>query len=627
MIRSLLSRTAGPLLLGALAASGSLRAQSPAPARHALAGDDAPSQLGEYVVSATRSPQDPRLTSSAVTLLPLADLAVAQVGDLRGALAREAGVIVVNTGVPGGPSSVFLRGGSSHQTLFVVDGVRMNDRSASYTTFLGAADLAGVDRVEVLRGPQSTLYGSSAMGGVIVVDTTRGCAPTTGALTATGGSFDTYGASAAVKGGTRTIGYSAAVAGLRTANDRPNNDLEQGSFSTRLEAAPTTDVLVGGTLRSHHSTFEQTGSRFFSAPGEVDHDNYLSTAYAQVRAGDVTSRLTAAVHRRIYDWTDRSGSPWATNSALRNTRKILDWQNTWTATPEVELVAGANYERSRYTIDGNPSKDEVRAGYVSGTARPLETVALTAGARYDHFDSVGDATTWRSGASWRALPGTKMRATYGTGFSAPGSDDRFGVPAWGQLPNPNLQPEKSRGWDIGIDQELAGGRVQLAATWFKNRFRNLFAWETVDFVTFQGRTVNSARATTEGIEFAITARPIETVQTRLSYTYLDAFDDSADDRLTRRPRRTIDAEIRLQALDPWIVGVGAHRVADRVERQGAALQRMPDYTTVRLFTSYAVRPDLTLKLRVENALDKEYEEVLGYPSLPRAAFGSVEWLF
>jgi vitamin B12 transporter len=579
--------------------------------------------LDRYVISASRTPQDPAYTPSSVSVLPLEELALAQIPDLRTALAEAPGLVVSNTGPTGGPSSIFLRGANAHQTLFVVDGVRMNDRSASYQTFLGGADLVGLDRMEILRGPQSTLYGSSAMGGVILMNTTTGRGPLTGTAAATAGSFDTLGGSLAVRGATSQLAYSAAAARFQTANDTPRNDFDQWSYATRLEWTASDALLLGVTFRGQNSGYEQTGSRFYPAPGKVDNDNYLGTVFAQAGVAETfTSRLTLALHQRNYDWTDRSGSPWGVNSALRNTRKIADWQNTWTALPELELVAGVNYERSRYEVDGAPSRDDVTAGYLSATAHPLEEVTLTAGVRRDDFESVGGANTWRAGAAWLPVKTTKLRATYGTGFGAPGSDDRYGVASWGQLPNAALRPERSRGWDAGIDQTLPGTDVTVSATYFQNRFSDLFDWQTVDFTTYQGRTVNVARARTEGVEL-MTRAHLGAVETRVSYTYLDARDTTTGARLIRRPRHNGDGEVRMRLGKPWVIGAGVHFAADRTEVTGP----FGGYTTVRLFTQYAVTDALTLKLRVENLLGKSYEDVRGYPALPRGAFGAIEWKF
>jgi vitamin B12 transporter len=330
------------------------------------------------------------------------------------------------------------------------------------------------------------------------------------------------------------------------------------------------------------------------------------------------SRLTLASHVRDYAFIDAFGS-----SPLRNVREILDWQNTWEATERVQVVAGGNFEDSRFTVTGTRNTDRVAAGYVSSTLRVLDSLVLTGGFRHDDFRSVGGATTGRGGLAWLPVRGTKVRATIGTGFAAPGSDDMYGVPSYNQLPNPDLQPEKSRGWDFGVDQELAGGNAIASVTYFKNKFRNLFEYETVDFTTFAGHTVNRAKASSEGVEVALTANWGDRVTTRGSYTYLEAHNDISGARLIRRPRHTGDFEVTAQATPQWIVGAGAHLVVDRLETSGP----FENYTSARVFTSYALRTDFIVKLRVENALDEAYEEVLGYPAMSRGVFGSVEWRF
>jgi vitamin B12 transporter len=576
--------------------------------------------MDRFVVSASRTPQDPLFTPSAVASIRLDELDRDQIVDLRTALSREPGVIVVNSGPAGSLSSVFLRGASEHQTLFVVDGVRMNDRSASYNNFLGAANLNNLGRLEVLRGPQSTLYGSSAMGGVILIESGRGDANAPfGVISATGGSFDTYGASYAASGGEGKLTYSGSVARFVTSNDAPYNDFKNWSYSMRLEYNVNANVLVGATFRGQNGDYQQTGSRFFYSPGEVGSKNYLGTVFGQVKVSDTfMSRLTYGLHERYYTFTDQYGV-----SDLRNARKIVDWQNTWQATPQIEVVAGTNFEWSRYTVDGGKSYDEVRAGYVSTTARPVKNVTLTGGLRFDDFKSIGSATTWRLGASWLPVVGTKVRATYGTGFTAPGSDDRYGVKEFGQEPNPNIRPEKSKGWDIGVDQDLIGGKANVSVTYFNNRFRDLFAWEYTNLTTFTGRVANISRAATSGVEFGGTAKIGSKVTTRLAYTYLDATDKSSGQRLIRRPRHVVDAEVTVQIIDPLLIGIGSHGVANRMERSAPG----EDYTTVRVFASYALKKNIVLKLRVENALDETYEEVLGYPALPLGVFGGIEWRF
>ncbi len=580
---------------------------------------DAVVPLDEFVVSAARSPQDPWLTPSSVTRVDLGELRDLQIDDLRSALDREAGIDIVNTGAPGSQSSIFLRGASSHQTLLVVDGVRMNDRSAAYFNFLGGAGLSGIGRLEVLRGPQGTLYGSSAMGGVVLIDTAEATTGTRGSLAVSGGSFNSFGGGASFQHGTERTGLTAAVARLVSSNDRPGNHFKSLAFAGRFEGRPAETILLGATYRADIGDFEEPGSRLFPSPGVIESRNHLATGYAAFEWADsLRTRVTAGLHRRDYSFA----SDWGT-SVARNTRRILDVQNTWAAARAIEVVFGANYERASYDIDAETTRDDVLAGYISTIARPVENLTLTAGARHDDFDSVGGATTWRVGASWLVRERTKLRATFGTGFSAPGSEDRHGVAQWGQVANPGLQPEKSRGWDVGIDHEMLDGKMTASLTWFENKFRNLFEWETIDFTTFEGRIVNRARASTGGVEVALAVPVTATVETRLAYTYLDADNDSDAVRLIRRPRHAIDLDVTVRASRSLFFGAGAHVVADRLDSGGP----IEDYTTVRVHGAWSAREDLLIRLRLENALDETYEEVLGYPALPRGIFGSVEWTF
>lgn len=577
-------------------------------------------KLDHYVVSASRTPQDPRYTPASVSIVPLEDLRDAQIATLSDALAEQPGVILYRSGALGSQSTILLRGANAHQTLFLVDGVRMNDRTSTFQNFLGGADLVGLDRIEVLRGPQSTLYGSSAMGGVILMETEHGAGPFAGTVSGLAGSFETFGGALTVKGAENGFSYSGALSRYETDNERPQNEFEAWSYSARAEYDVAPALTIGATFRGQDSDYNEPGSRLFPFPGSVEFSNYLTTVYGEARVGEkFASRLTLASHVRDYVFRDAfSASP------LRNVRKILDWQNTWDPDERVQIVAGANFEDSRFTVSGVPTSDRVAAGYVSAIVRPIEAVTLTGGARHDDFRSAGAATTGRAGVAWVSAAGTKVRATYGTGFAAPGSDDVYGVPSYNQLPSPGLLPEKSQGWDAGIDQDFLAGAATVSATYFHNRFRNLFEYETVDFTTFAGRTVNRARASSEGVELAVVARFLDgRVKTRGSYTYLEAENDITGARLIRRPRHTGDAEVTVQATPALRVGAGAHFVSGRLESTGP----FEDYTAMRVFASYALRRGLLAKVRAENALDERYEEVLGYPALSRAIYGSVEWRF
>lgn len=583
------------------------------------ADDDGDVELDMVTVSASRTPMSLRYASSAVSVVSMEDLELQQVDDLRSSLTQVPGITVSNTGAFGGQSAVFIRGAYPQHTLFLVDGIRLNDSVATANNFIGGADLGGIDRMEVLRGPQSTMYGSAAMGGVILMNTARGKPGFESELNLTGGSFDTRAGGLSVRGGDGRLGYSASVSRHYTMNDLPDNWYRNWSYSGRLSFEATDDLEIGATFRGQDGKSSTTGSRFSYSPGVAYTGTYLGTVYADWRSSEtISTRVVAAAHKRVYDWDAGSYV-----SEQDNFRRIVDWQTTWKPLKTVDVVVGGNYEDSEYSINDEESTDTIVSGFVSGVYRVTNTLTVNSGLRYDDYETVGSSTTWKAGMAWMVMPETKLRATYGTGFAAPSSSHRYGVPAWGQAANPDIKPEESKGWDIGVDHTVLGGMYTVSATYFKNKFTNLIDWQYTNLDTWEGIYANRSKASTEGVELGVSIEPVYWWNVRLGYTYLKAKDDLTGDRLNRRPRNSIDVSSWVQIMPRWTAGFGVKSVNNRLESGS----RVDDYAVARVYTSYEVSDAFTVKLRMENALDKKYDEVYGYEALPRGVFGSVEVRF
>jgi vitamin B12 transporter len=254
----------------------------------------------------------------------------------------------------------------------------------------------------------------------------------------------------------------------------------------------------------------------------------------------------------------------------------------------------------------------------------VDNVFLTGGLRNDDFDTFGHATTGRATAAWlvadRAL---KLRASYGTGFRSPGFLDLYGQSPY-YVGNPNLRPEKARGWDAGVDFYLPQKRGTLSVTGFETDFTNLIEY---NFAVFPSTEENIDRARTRGVEVAAQANLPAGIKARLAYTYLEAVDLTDQTRLLRRPRNSANGDVWREFGHGFSAGTGFVYVAGRqdIDAQTYLTVNAPDYTVVRLYAAWQVTSRLALKVRLENLLDEKYEPVDGYPALGFGAFGGAEW--
>src|ERR1035438_9837543 len=253
------------VLLAAAASAGPLYPQS---------GPD--TQLDPVLVVATRTPADIRTLGTAVDLISAADLEREQITTPSAALGGIPGAPAFANGALGSDMSVFTRGSDSDQTLFLVDGIRLNDANADYAVFLGGARIGVTDSIEIARGPQSTLYGSEAVGGVISIQAQRGSGEPSAVASVMAGSFGTVSGSLDAQGARDSWAWSLSTSGSHTANDRPNNAFDSGDFVLRLDRDLSTSVAVGGTLRGFEGRFGDPGDIYTNdAYAHETEDNWL----------------------------------------------------------------------------------------------------------------------------------------------------------------------------------------------------------------------------------------------------------------------------------------------------------------------------------------------------------------
>jgi vitamin B12 transporter len=600
--------------------------------------------LDTAVVTANRLPTALIDVASSTTLVTAADIARKQEQSLPDVLKDVPGLNVVQTGGPGGQTSVFVRGTNANHVKVLIDGVDVGDPSSPNGAFdFGQAPTPGIARVEVLRGPQSGLYGSDAIGGVINIITREGEGPPRVTARLEGGSFGAFNQNGGVSGSTGAFRYAADVAHLHTGatpvtpldllgpgEQRIDDRYDNLTASTKLGYDVTGDFGLGFVARYTDTQLRFTGDNFETgfpdaAQSETDTRQYYTrgTAHLSAFGGRVDQTLGVA-----YSSIATTGaSPDNPTSYFSGDRVKVDWQGQVKLMAGETLVLGAEHQRDGIRLPISASTS-INSGYAELASNPVRNLNATLAVRYDANSGFGGQTTWRFAPTyWVEATGTKLKASVGTGFKAPTLSERFqDFPAFGFFGNPDLKPETSTGYDVGFEQVLLKDRrLQFGATWYHNAIRNLID----DNATFTSYA-NFGRAHTEGVESFIALQPIEAVSLRLDYTYTEAEDDILKEELLRRPRDKWNLDARWQATRQLSLDLNLLSVSSWIDgNRQFTIPRLtaPGYTTVDLAAGYDVTAEVTVYGRITNLADARYENPTGFQHPGRGVFAGVRAMF
>ena len=608
----------------------------------------------EIVVSAQAAEVPRRRVGSSVAVLGREEIEARRATSVAELLRTVPGVEVARTGPPGGNTSVFLRGGNSSHTLVLVDGVRVNSPAVGAYDF-SSLSTDDVERIEVVRGPQSALYGSEAMGGVISVHTRRGTRDgLEGGASAEVGTEESRRFATSWRGGGDRADWSFAAShrafdGVSSASEAAGND-EEDPFSNTT-AAGLLGFAFGGDGRGEVSVRyldSDTGLDGFAfGVGPVDDPNYeldRQAVYANLRfEKPVTDRWTQHLRvgtaREDLAATDPDNPFQAfttdtvvTDAVLRSDLVLLgdpggDLGGATIGTTTDTLSLGAGWEERRGEAAGSFDETvEVTSAFAENRFAWRDRLFLTTGVRHDDHSAFGSETTWRGTASWLVgdarngdartggAPGGGIRihGSYGTGFKAPTFNELY-FPGFG---NPALAAETSEGWDLGVEFGGSGttgtNRAWTAdVTWFDNDYENLIGF---DFTTFRAANISAARA--RGVESWLSLPLAAGIDTRWSYTWTESEDLATGDPLPRRPEHRASVTALWDPAGAWDASAALVAVADRVDSDGSELD---DYQRLDLTAGYAVSDPLTVYLKVDNALDDDSAEIAGYTT-PGAVF-------
>ncbi len=603
-------------------------------------------ELPNVVVTATRTETPETEIGSAITVVTAKDIADKNINNVADALRTVPGLDVVRAGAVGQQTSVFMRGANSNHTLVLVDGVEMNDPSSP----TGAFDFAflqtdNIERIEVVRGAASAAFGSDAIGGVINIITKKGTGKTKLTAVAEGGSYGTWKTGGNISGGTDRVNYSfdasrLETAGFSSADKNLGNVLPNGYRNTNLSGRggfKVNEALdLGVTLRygEGKSFLDNGGGKGADDPNSYGTFNELFTrGFGHLKLFDGFWEQTVGVAYSRTDRSNKNGLDPLNNfsSAATNLgEKVkLDYQNILHVHKTNTVMLGIDEEAD--SLSSFASSDYPAWSYTSSASIPLKTMNTlgyylqdqiklfdrsftTLGVRYDDNNRFGGHETWRANELYTIKEtATRLKASYGTGFKAPTLNQLYDT-IYG-TGNPNLKPETSRGWDVGVEQDVFKKFSTLGISYFENAFDNLIQANAAPYVN---QNVNKAKA--NGIETFMEMRPITDLTLRSTYTYQDAKDLDTGNQLLRRPRNKASFDTDYRFLEKAHAHVNVLMVGQKADYAST----VAGYVTLNLAGSYDIHKNVQIYGRIDNVLNKQYEEVYGYGTSSIAGYGGVK---
>jgi vitamin B12 transporter len=577
----------------------------------------------EIVVTASRIEWPIDKTASFITVLSKNDIQkrhAETVGDL---LRSVVGLNVVQSGSTGKASSLFIRGAASNHCLVMVDGVPLNDPATGAFDFSDLA-AAGIERIEIVRGPNGILYGSSAIGGVINIITSAKGEGTRRSVSLAAGSFGSAEGSAALSGEGGRLSYNGSLSGLTTNGQTGNDFYRNVSFTGSASSRITTTSRLSLNLRYGRANTGLRGPRFDPDPNAEQDGAHLlaATTFQQF----VSERWNYSVRASLFDrditfddpidYLDAGPFAGSSHQEIASRAENVAWQNNLRFSGGVWIIAGAEWKQERTTNSGRfpfGSTDfDVRIWntslFVNGIADFRRLPTVSAGVRLDDHSEFGAVATYKGSLSY-PIPRTTttIKASVGTGFRAPGLNELY-YPGYG---NPNLSPERTTGWDCGLRHEIRRGNASVEAAYFRNSYRNLISFNPTTWLAD-----NIGEALSDGVECSASVRPLSFLAIEGFYAFTHTEDRATGKELLRRPRhgggmtlsylgRTVDAILSASFIGSRLDNDFG---GPRGEYYNEAYSRLNAVVTYRLGASRQ------LFCRVGNLLNERYDEVAGYPA-------------
>ncbi len=613
-----------------------------------------PEEADEEIVVTGASREAIRLnqSGSAVSVLTAKDLEARQTRFVSDVLRDMPGAAVNQSGPAGGATQLRLRGAEGNHTLVLIDGIEVNDPFDNEFNFAGLmAD--DIERIEVIRGQQSALYGSDAIGGVVNIVTARGDGPLGGAARVEGGSFGTFGGLARFGYGDDKVDVSGSYGfydtdGTPTARNGTENDGYR-SQTLRLKAGVElaegfTISLAGQAVKAEGDTDPQdftfgSPTQGFVIDGDEGYDDearyWRAAANLDLFNGLWKQQIEVQgtlVERQTFSSGFETFSPKGERLKFGYQSSLFfgdgDRQQRVTFAFDHETETYQNRPVGGFISAVNDERELTTSGYVLEYGGSFGALDLGVAVRLDDNDGFDDATTWRATASYRIADwGTRLRARAGTGIKNPTNFELFGYDPGSFIGNPALKPEESEGWEIGFDQALLDGKALLAVTYFNSRLTDEIT--TLFTPSFESTPQNLASDSVQrGIEVELRAALTDQWSLAASYTYLHARQDGAEE--VRRPPHAGSVNLSYAfAEGRGLVDLAVRYNGEMTDNEfifatPADVVTLEPFTLVNLYASYELYGGVEIFARGENLLDEDYEEVFSYVGSGAAGYAGMK---
>jgi len=609
----------------------------------AAAQDTAVVRIDPLVVTSTRIPTEIERTGSSITVVTEEEIEQRQDREVLDVLKATPGVSVSQTGAKGTSSTVRVRGLPGQYSVVLIDGVEVSDPSRSQTSFdFSQLQTLGVERIEIMRGSQSVLYGGEAVAGAINIVTKKGEGDIGGSVFGEFGSYNTYTGGANVQGGFAedrggfnisaqyldTSGFSAADENL------PGND--EGEDYDNLSSVGRFDFAFNEQLGLKANYRYAKGTLNFDAAGRANGDDpdrgddFLQYSGRTAVTYKTPGGMFAGEAGVAYAYNERDGfDNGAQSYYYEGDRITFDAQGTITFDPDNIVLLGMERDDESYKTDADPNGQDVwtNSYFAMYQFSPVENLFLSAGARIDDHETFGVYDTYRGTAAYRFdETGTTVRASASTGFRAPSLFELFGICCGDpNLGNPGLEPEESESWDVGIEQILLGGDLIADIAYFNIDVDNAIIFSGAMGTPAPNYFNSPGQSRSRGVETSLDWMATDALNVNVAYTW-NVVQNAAGSRYDNAPRHVVNVNANYAFLDDK-ANVNLNLLHRIDTRDSGNTYQLDDPFVLTFAGKYSVLENLDLTARVENLLDDQYQVERGYGTSDRAFYAGFTYRF